>query len=66
LPQFRAWRGSSEKPTYRHWVLKTENPDVLALINALFVTVEPKVGSAKSAGERFLEAYLHSLPPNHL
>jgi hypothetical protein len=49
----------------RRWVLKTDNPDVLAQINAVFVTVEPKGGSAKPTGKPFLEAYLHSLPPNH-
>jgi hypothetical protein len=49
----------------RRWVLKTDNPDALAQINAVFVTVEPKGGSAKPTGKPFLEAYLHSLPPNH-
>jgi anti-sigma-K factor RskA len=49
----------------RRWVLKTDNPDLLAQINAVFVTVEPKGGSAKPTGKPFLEAYLHSLPPNH-
>jgi len=36
-----------------------------ASVNAVFVTVEPKGGSAKPTGKPFLEAYLHSLPPNH-
>jgi Mg2+ and Co2+ transporter CorA len=49
----------------RRWVLKSDNPDVLAQINAVFVTVEPRGGSAKPTGKPFLEAYLHSLPPNH-
>jgi hypothetical protein len=49
----------------RRWILKTDNPDVLAQINAVFVTVEPKGGSVKPTGKPFLEAYLHSLPPNH-
>jgi hypothetical protein len=49
----------------RRWVLKTDNPDALAQINAVFVTVEPKGGSAKPTSKPFLEAYLHSLPPNH-
>jgi hypothetical protein len=49
----------------RRWVLKSDNPNVLAQINAVFVTVEPRGGSAKPTGKPFLEAYLHSLPPNH-
>ncbi|ADV84375.1 anti-sigma factor [Terriglobus saanensis] len=49
----------------RRWVLKSDNPDVLAQINAVFVTVEPKGGSAKPTGKPFLEAYLHTLAPNH-
>jgi hypothetical protein len=47
----------------RRWVLKTDNPDALSQINAVFVTVEPKGGSAKPTSKPFLEAYLHSLPP---
>jgi hypothetical protein len=49
----------------RRWVLKSADPNVLAQINAVFVTVEPKGGSVKPTGKPFLEAYLHSLPPNH-
>jgi archaellum component FlaC len=49
----------------RRWVVKTANPDVLAQINAVFVTVEPKGGSERPTGKPFLEAYLHTLPPNH-
>lgn len=49
----------------RRWVLKSDNPDVLAQINAVFVTVEPRGGSPKPTGKPFLEAYLHSLSPNH-
>jgi hypothetical protein len=37
-------------------MLKTDNPDVLAQINAVFVAVEPKGGSAKPTGKPFLEA----------
>jgi hypothetical protein len=46
-------------------MLKTDNPDVLAQINALFSIVEPKGGSAMPTGTPFLEAYLHSLSPHH-
>lgn len=49
----------------RRWVLKTDNPDVLAQISAVFVTVEPQGGSKAPSGKPFLFAYLHSLPPNH-
>ncbi len=49
----------------RRWVVKADNPDLLAQINAVFVTVEPRGGSKKPTGKPFLEAYLHSLPPNH-
>jgi hypothetical protein len=76
---FQAWGkpdSSSQRPislgifymdsqSNRRWILKSDNPDVLAQINAVFVTVEPKGGSAKPTGKPFLEAYLHSLPPNH-
>lgn len=76
---FQAWGkldSSSEKPislgifymdsqSNQRWILKSDNPDVLAQINAVFVTVEPKGGSPKPTGKPFLEAYLHSLPPNH-
>lgn len=49
----------------RRWVLKADNPDLLAQINAVFVTVEPRGGSEKPTGKPFLEAYLHSISPNH-
>ena len=49
----------------RRWVLKADNPDLLAQINAVFVTVEPRGGSEKPTGKPFLEAHLHSLSPNH-
>lgn len=49
----------------RRWVLKTEDPRVLAQINAVFVTVEPKGGSEKPMGKPLLYAYLRSVSPNH-
>jgi hypothetical protein len=49
----------------RRWVVKADNPDLLAQINAVFVTVEPRGGSEKPTGKPFLAAYLHSLSPNH-
>ncbi len=58
----------------RRWVLKFDNPEKLAQINAVFVTVEPNGGSQitvepnggsqKPAGKQLLYASLRSLP-NH-
>ncbi|MEI9978383.1 MAG: hypothetical protein WDN23_05180 [Edaphobacter sp.] len=76
---FQAWGkpdSSSDKPISlgifymdneknKRWVLKSDDPATLAQINAIFVTVEPNGGSTKPTGKPFLEAYLHSLPPNH-
>jgi multidrug efflux pump subunit AcrA (membrane-fusion protein) len=49
----------------RRWIVKTTDSNVLAKINAVFVTVEPRGGSPQPTGKPFLEAYLHTLPPNH-
>ena len=49
----------------RRWVLKSDDPRVLAQIDAVFVTVEPKGGSKKPTGKPFLYAYLRTAPPNH-
>jgi hypothetical protein len=49
----------------RRWVLKSDDPAVLAQISAVFVTAEPTGGSRKPSGKPFLFAYLRSLPPNH-
>jgi hypothetical protein len=46
-------------------VVKSATTDILAKINAVFVTVEPKGRRAKPTGKAFLEAYLYSLPPHH-
>jgi hypothetical protein len=48
----------------RRWVLKFEDPDALAKINAVFVTVEPAGGSLKPSGKQLLYAYLTN-QPNH-
>jgi len=42
------------------WVLKVEDPQVLAQIDWVFVTVEPPGGSAKPTGRQFLYAYLNT------
>ena len=49
----------------RRWVLKSNDPKVLAQIDAVFVTVEPKGGSKKPSGKALLYAYLRKAPPNH-
>jgi hypothetical protein len=76
---FQAWgRADSDRSTpislgifymdneaNRRWVLKSDDPNVLAQISAVFVTVEPNGGSTRPSGKPFLFAYLRSLPPNH-
>jgi hypothetical protein len=46
------------------WVLKFEDPKILAEIDSVFVTVEPRGGSARPTGRKFLYAYLKA-NPNH-
>ena len=46
------------------WVLKFEDPRILAEIDSVFVTVEPQGGSARPTGRKFLYAYLKA-NPNH-
>ena len=46
------------------WVLKFDNPQVLAEIDSVFVTIEPPGGSKKPTGEKLLYAYLKG-SPNH-
>lgn len=46
------------------WALKFDNSEVLAQIDAVFVTVEPAGGSKRPTGERLLYAYLRNTP-NH-
>ena len=48
----------------RRWVLKLDDPETLRKIDAIFITVEPKGGSAKPTGKSVLFASLR-LPPNH-
>jgi hypothetical protein len=40
------------------WVLRVEDPQLLARIDSIFVTVEPTGGSATPNGRQFLRAYL--------
>ena len=46
------------------WVLRVDDPAVLAQIDAVFVTIEPAGGSGKPTGKRLMYAYLNGAP-NH-
>ena len=48
----------------KRWVLKLDDPKMLAQIDAVFVTVEPHGGSRKPSGKPLLFAYLKA-DPNH-
>jgi hypothetical protein len=48
----------------KRWILKFDDPQKLAQIDAVFVTVEPNGGSSKPSGKPFLYAYL-KVSPNH-
>ncbi len=48
----------------RRWVLRFDNPKVLAQLDAVFVTVEPRNGGHKPSGKQLLFASLR-IPPNH-
>ncbi len=53
-----------DNATKRRWVLKLDDPKVLAQIDAVFVTVEPNGGSLKPSDKPLLFAYLR-VEPNH-
>ena len=75
---FQVWgaRGPAQSPAQsmgvfyvddqkqNRWVLKFEDPRILAEIDSVFVTVEPQGGSARPTGRKFLYAYLKA-NPNH-
>lgn len=46
------------------WALKFEDAEVLAQIDAVFVTIEPPGGSKRPTGDKLLYAYLRN-KPNH-
>jgi hypothetical protein len=48
----------------KRWVLKSNDPSLLAQIDAVFVTVEPNGESSKPSGKPLLFTYLR-MPPNH-
>jgi hypothetical protein len=47
------------------WVLKFDDPKALAQIDAVFVTVEPRLGSQKPSGKQLLFASLRMVASNH-
>jgi hypothetical protein len=53
-----------EDQSKKRWVLKSNDPSLLAQIDAVFVTVEPNGESSKPSGKPLLFTYLR-LPPNH-
>ena len=54
----------ADDQTQNRWVLKYDDPSVLAEIDAVFVTIEPKGGSMKPIGQQLMYAYLKA-NPNH-
>jgi hypothetical protein len=74
---FQVWgtRGPTQNPArslglfyvddqkQNRWVLKFEDPRILAEIDSVFVTIEPPGGSAKPTGRKFLYAYLNVTNP---
>lgn len=48
----------------KRWMLKFDNPEVLAQISAVFVTAEPREGAARPTGQKLMYAYLGQ-EPNH-
>jgi hypothetical protein len=49
-----------DNETNRRWVMRFDDPKQLAEIDAVFVTVEPRGGSQKPTGKRFLYALLRN------
>jgi len=54
----------ADDKTQDRWVLKFDDPEVLAEIDSVFVTAEPPGGSPKPTGQKLLYAYLNG-QPNH-
>jgi cell division protein FtsB len=49
----------ADDKTQNRWVLKFDEPGVLAQIDAVFVTIEPPGGSPQPTGQKLLYAYLN-------
>lgn len=72
---FQVWgSGADQKPVslglfyqddnHQRWVMRFDDPQMLAHLNMVFVTAEPPGGSHKPTGKQFLRAYLQ-IPSNH-
>jgi hypothetical protein len=53
-----------DDPAQKRWILKFDNPNVLDRISAVFVTAEPRGGTARPTGQKLMFAYLGH-EPNH-
>jgi hypothetical protein len=73
--QFQAWGSGDDKQnvslgvfsqdgTQKCWVLRYNDTETLSRLNKVFVTAEPKGGSAEPTGKQILMAYLQ-VQPNH-
>jgi hypothetical protein len=53
-----------DNSSHKRWVVKSDDPNLIQQIDAVFVTIEPKGGSQKPTGKQLLFAYLR-VEPNH-
>jgi hypothetical protein len=72
---FQVWGSGSDQPavslglfyqddSHKRWVLRCNDPKVLARLDMVFVTIEPPGGSTRPTGKQLLRAYLQ-IPSNH-
>jgi archaellum component FlaC len=54
-----------DEPSQNRWALQFENAEVLAAIDQVFVTMEPRGGSDKPTGKQLLSAAFLNESPNH-
>ena len=54
-----------DEPSQNRWTLKFENAEVLAAIDQVFVTMEPRGGSERPTGKQLLSAAFLNESPNH-
>ena len=53
-----------DNSSHKRWIVKSDDPNLIQQIDAVFVTVEPRGGSQKPTGRQLLFAYLR-VEPNH-
>lgn len=53
-----------DNSSHKRWLVKSDDPNLIEQLDAVFVTVEPKGGSQKPTGKQLLFAYLR-VEPNH-